>query len=74
MAGVFGLLALVALMQSWTWWTLMPALAISWLSFVCAAMISPKAKLVLDRCGPSVIVPVANPANTRPADEPLFKK
>ena len=63
LAGAFGLLALVALIQAWSWWILMPALAITLGSFVCAVLIRPQGKLAFDRSGPIVIVPVLNPVD-----------
>jgi hypothetical protein len=63
LAGAFGLLALAAWVEAWAWWVVLPALALTLVSFACAFSFRPRGKIVVDRVGPSVIVPDRNPPN-----------
>lgn len=69
MGGAFGLLAMVAWFQEWTWWIMMPSLAMTLGTFVCAVLISPKGKLKFDSRGPMVILQAANSVDPCPTNE-----
>jgi len=59
-SGLFGLLALVAVLRGWAWWVLIPAAALSLGSFVIAWSTKPRGRFVTDAHGPIIVVPRAS--------------
>lgn len=63
-----GMVAFAAFWHDWSWWVVVPLLALACAAFRAAISIRPRGKLIFDEHGPIIVVPRPQASTSESAD------